>query len=264
MEATEETRAEPRPEAAPAGPSRPRGRTAALIAGAAVLGVLTGVVTGYAVQYDRPPTPLPPLSQSVPRAPEPPSAAAGDKDGPEPLSAREDRIVRTGGDLRKLLLKKPKGAQIPPGAPDGDWMTAAEYAENFEHPAGMFEGLTEETFRRAAVIDWEEGDGTFVSVRLVQFRETQNVYSAEFLDGQQWYMSEDKHAGNDGEPIPGTAAGRVYVYDRPQTEPGYLPVYTARALARRGDIVMEIFVHGQKAVSRGTIMSLAERQLERL
>ncbi|PQM19892.1 hypothetical protein Sfr7A_30225 [Streptomyces xinghaiensis] len=245
-------------------PPRPRGRTAALIAGAAALGVLTGVVIGYTVQYDRPPTPLPPLSQAVRSTPEPHSAAAGGKDGPEPLSAREDRIVRTGGDLRKLLLKKPKGAQIPSGAPDGDWMTPARYAEGYEHPAGMFEGLAQDTFRRAAAIDWERSDGAFVSIRLIQFRDTQNAYSADFLEGQQAYMSDDKFAGHDGDPIPGTGSGRVYVYDRPHTEAGYLPMYTARALARRGDIVMEIFVNSSKAVSRGTIMSLAERQLERL
>ncbi|MCC3653149.1 hypothetical protein LIX60_17115 [Streptomyces sp. S07_1.15] len=163
--------------------------------------MLTGVITGYTVQYDRPPTPLPPLSQPGPGTPE----AAGDKDGPEPLSAREDRIVRTGGDLRKLLLKKPKGAQTPPGAPDGDWMTPARYAEGFNNPAGMFEALAHDGLRRIAAVSWEKGDGALVSIRLIQFRDSQTPYSVDFLSSQQWYMSDGGFAGNDGEPIPGTA-----------------------------------------------------------
>ncbi|MEV8534780.1 hypothetical protein [Streptomyces sp. NPDC051211] len=61
---------------------RRTGRTVALIAAAAVLGVLAGTVTGYAVQLDRAPTPLPPLAQQHLPAPKP--VAADDATTPRP------------------------------------------------------------------------------------------------------------------------------------------------------------------------------------
>ncbi|MFE1256323.1 hypothetical protein [Streptomyces fungicidicus] len=91
----------------PVTPQRRRGRTAALVAVAAVLGVVAGTCAGYLVQADREPTELPPLSQPVL-----PQAKGG---APEPLSADEDRRVKTDGDLRKLLIKKPRGAK------EADW-----------------------------------------------------------------------------------------------------------------------------------------------
>ena len=53
---------EPETAAAPVR-ARRRGRTALLIAGAVVLGLVAGTCTGYLVQADREPTKLPPLSQ---------------------------------------------------------------------------------------------------------------------------------------------------------------------------------------------------------
>ncbi|MGJ3560129.1 hypothetical protein ACR6C2_22135 [Streptomyces sp. INA 01156] len=85
---------------------RPRGRTTLLIAAAAVLGVVAGTCTGYLVQAGREPTALPSLSQPV-------LTQKKQKEGqePAPLSAAQDRRVKTDGDLRKLLLKKPRGAR---------------------------------------------------------------------------------------------------------------------------------------------------------
>jgi hypothetical protein len=240
---------------------RRRGRATLLIACAAVLGVVAGTVTGYAIQYDREPTPLPPLSQPGMRQPEP----LADGKGPEPLSAAVDREVKTDGDLRKLLLPKPKDAQDLRGAPrPKSWVPLFSYAHDYEEPGSMFEDLADNGFRRVAASSWEQGNGLAVNISLVQFREETHVYSTDYLSGQQGYMPESKWAGNSGKAIPGTSDGRVYVYDKPRVEAGYLPLYTARALARRGDIVMDIWLFNSKPISGDTAMSLAKRQLERL
>jgi hypothetical protein len=42
------------------------------------------------------------------------------------------------------------------------------------------------------------------------------------------------------------------------------PDYQARALARRGNVVIEIWYGSESPIPKQTILSLAERQLERL
>ncbi|WP_442738151.1 hypothetical protein ACQUSN_12805 [Streptomyces pseudogriseolus] len=86
-----------------AGRRRRGGRTVTLIGAALVLGLVAGTCTGYLVQAGRAPTPLPPLSQPV--------LAQARGEGPAPLPAAQDRRVRTDGDLRELLLKKPRAAK---------------------------------------------------------------------------------------------------------------------------------------------------------
>lgn len=84
-------------------------------------------------------------------------------------------------------------------------------------------------------------------------------------EGQQWYLDEDDWAGNDGEPIPGSAEGRTYVFDEPHREAGYEPLYQGRAVAWRGDIVMIIeYANNAGPVDEKALKSLAKRQLERL
>ncbi|MFD1273177.1 hypothetical protein ACFQ51_19765 [Streptomyces kaempferi] len=56
----------------------------------------------------------------------------------------------------------------------------------------------------------------------------------------------------------------VYVHSKPDTHPGYLPVYGAEAQAWRGDIAMEIWIYDSKPIPKATIMDLAKRQMERL
>lgn len=247
----------PGPPAAPevTDPPRPRrrGRTALLIAGAAVLGLVAGTCAGYLVQADREPTKLPSLSQ--------PKLTQAKGEAPEPLSAARDRRVRTDGDLRKLLLKKPRGAKSADWLSGSDgWMDLAQYAGTYEEPGGAFGELISEEFRRAAVVGWEDGDTT-VEIRLIQFRQEETTAAAEATDDAK-YWSETEDA--DSWVVPGTGDGMAYVYSEPDTEPGYLPLYSAEAFAWRGDIAMEIFVHGTKPITKKTIMGLAERQMERL
>ncbi|GEC09235.1 hypothetical protein SSP24_68900 [Streptomyces spinoverrucosus] len=234
---------------------RRRGRTALLIAGAAVLGVVAGTCVGYQVQADREPVPLPPLSQPVlPQATGP---------APEPLSAAQDRRVRTDGDLRKLLLKRPAGTKEADWLPASDgWMDIAAYADTFTEPGATFSSLVSDEFRRAAVVGWEVGSSYSVEIRLVQFRHEDSLAAADSVSNlQDWAESED---GVESWNIPGTGDGMAYVHTPPDTKPGYEPMYRAEAHASRGDIAMEIWVYGDRRIPKKTIMDLAERQMERL
>ncbi|QEV15741.1 hypothetical protein CP974_13760 [Streptomyces fradiae ATCC 10745 = DSM 40063] len=226
-----------------------------LIAAAAVIGVSAGTAVGYRIQADRPPTPLPPLNQpglAYPAAPLP----KGEE--PHPLTAAEDRRVKTDGDLRKLLAPAPKGVDARDelgGLP--------VYAVTFESKARMFSALAEEEFRRVAIRHWREGDRK-THVRLVQFHPGYTNAAADHAEGQRSYMTGDGHAGNDGAVLKGTAEGRYYVYDKPNRKPGYLPLYRARAVFHRGDIMTDIWIYDSKPIPASAIRTLAERQLERL
>ncbi|MEV1020528.1 hypothetical protein [Streptomyces sp. NPDC050264] len=235
-------------------PARRRGRTTLLIACAAVLGVVAGVCTGYVVQAGRAPDPLPPLAQQN-------LSQAKGGTAVEALPAARDHRVTTDGDLRKLLVPRPAGAQKADSAQG--WMDQYGYANHYQEPDEMFVDLSDASFRRAALIAWEKGQSAG-EAHLIQFRDAEKLGSREFLSGQQSYMRLDDWAGNDGEPIPGSSMGRVYVFDHPQTKAGYLPLYQARALAARGDIVMDVWLYDTRPISKKTAMDLAKRQLERL
>lgn len=223
-----------------------------------VLGLVAGTCGGYLVQADRAPTPLPPLGQPVlPQA---------EGKEPEPLSAAQDRRVRTDGDLRKLLIRKPRSARPADWLPDDDgWMTLAQYARvstaRFYDDAGRaFRQLAMEEFRRVAVTGWYDGDHD-VEIRLVQFRQEETVMAAESAVNSQ---SQAEEAFTDSWLVPGTEDGRAYVHKEPVREPGYEAFYSAEAHAWRGDIAVEIWVSSSKPVPKRMILDLAERQMEQL
>ncbi|GAB2752951.1 hypothetical protein GCM10027072_58250 [Streptomyces bullii] len=234
---------------------RRRGRTAALIGVAAALGLVAGTCAGYLFQAEREPTELPSLSQPVlPQA---------KGEGPEPLTAAQDRRVKTDGDLRKLLLKKPRGAKDAEYLMGDDgWLDLDGYAEFYEHPDHAFGELISDEFRRAAVTGWELGSTTVVEIRLIQFRQEEGLGAAANSEGNQYWTEDEDDTDSWG--IPGTENGRAYVHNRPETTPGYLPEYTAKALAWRGDIAMEIWITDTRPIPKKKIMDLAERQMERL
>ncbi|MEW2069569.1 hypothetical protein [Streptomyces sp. NPDC007346] len=243
--------------------SRPRGRTALIIAAAALLGISGGTAVGYGVQAQRPPTPLPALAQpglGYPAKPLPADQA------PPPLPASEDRQVRTDGDLRKLLVERPKGARSPVFAVEGrdTWVPLQIYARGFTAEDDMFEALAESDLRRIAADLWDEGEHRNVVIRLIQFRSGAQLGATDHLYGQLSYMPDPEvGAGNKGYPLKGSGNGRYYVYPV-ERKPGYLPHYEARALAVRGDIMIDINIADAKPISKKDIRVLAERQLERL
>lgn len=127
----------------------------------------------------------------------------------------------------------------------------------------MFGDLSADRFRRAVISVWEKGQSR-TEVHLVQFRDADGLGSRTLLSGQQSYMTGRDWAGRDGVEIPGSGNGLLYVYAKPHTEAGYLPTYQARALAARGDIVMDLWFYDTRPISQKTAMALAKRQLERL
>lgn len=223
-----------------------------------MLGVLAGAVTGYVVQYEREPTPLPPLAQAELRAPKP--VPADGKTTARSLSA--NRWVASDGDLRELLVKKPKGAW---SEKEADWADLPDYAAGFKQPGGVLEALVDSDFRRAATVAWLERGTIYVTVTIVQFRDDKNLEAAEFAGRrQQQYMGDDG-AGNEGSAIPGSTNGRTWVFDEPHRQPGSAPYYEARAIAFRGDMLMEItYDNTTGPVPKKAFEALAERQLELL
>jgi hypothetical protein len=252
----------PEPLGPPPRPPRRRGRTSLIIAVAAVLGVLAGAGAGYQIQYLRPDTPLPSLAQSEPKQPK------GTAPSATPLSASQDTLVTYDSDLRKLLLKKPKGATdvTDTYASDG-WMDLYDYAETFKDEKYMFSELNRNAFRRLASVMWTTGSyATYQSteIRLIQFRDESKTFAADHLEDQMDYMPDSDFAGNNGSAIPGSVDGKAWVYSKPKIKAGYLPYYQARVLARQGNIVLDIWVSSSKSISMKSIQSLAKRQLERL
>ncbi|WP_330245271.1 hypothetical protein OHA33_18975 [Streptomyces sp. NBC_00562] len=244
------------------GKSRPRGRTTLLIAAAAVLGIAGGTAVGYGVQADRAPTPLPALSQ--PNLAYPAKALPADK-VPDPLPVSQDRQRKTEGDLRELLVSKPSGARRPvfPLQENG-WRSLDEYATEFKSEDYMFETLAEADIRRIAAVNWSQGQYRDVSIRLVQFRSGAELGASDHANGQLGYMPYAKDgAGNEGDPIKGSGNGRYFVY-KAVNKPGYLPVHLARAIAQRGDVMLDIHIFDTAPISKKDIRTLAERQLERL
>ncbi|MEV8207336.1 hypothetical protein AB0P40_18865 [Streptomyces sp. NPDC079189] len=249
---------------APATPGkpRPRGRTTLLIAAAAVLGIAGGTAVGYGVQADRAPTPLPALSQ--PNLAYPAKALPADK-VPDPLPVSQDRQRKTEGDLRELLVSKPSGARNArfPFSTKG-WRSLDAYVREFKSEDFMFETLAEADVRRIAAANWLQGQYRGVGIRLVQFRSGAELGASDHANDQLAYMPYAKEgAGNAGDPIKGSGNGRYFLY-KAVNKPGYLPVYQARAIAQRGDVMLDITIFDTAPISKKDIRTLAERQLERL
>lgn len=237
-------------------PRRRRGRTALLIAAALALGTLAGTATGYAIQYDRDPTPLPPLAQR--KLPAPKALAPDDATTAKTINA--NRWHKTDGDLSKLLIEAPSGAQVLATG----YEPLDSFATTFERPDSALRDFMEHC-RRIAATTWLQGD-ILVEVRLVQFRDLAGAN--DFQKGQFSYMPGKEYAGNNGVAVPGVPAdlAHVWVYSEPHQEPGYLPVRQAKAIARRGDIALEMFYTDKRgrSIAEGDVVDLAKRQLERL
>ncbi|MFE4264155.1 hypothetical protein [Streptomyces sp. NPDC056883] len=233
------------------------GRTLLLIAGAVVLGVLAGTVTGYAIQYDREPTPLAPLAQAdlaYPKALAPDATTTHQ-------TINANRWHASDGDLTKLLVEAPSGAKK-----QGSGYGSLDFlALEFKEPDNALRDFSSARTRRIASVSWTVGDATFVTVTVLQFADRGGA--DDYQQEQSGYMSDEDHAGNDGVPIPGIGSdlGRVWVDSKADEKPGYLPMRGARAVARRGDLVMDIhFANNRGKIAEGDVVDLAKRQLERL
>ncbi|MFJ2651264.1 hypothetical protein ACIO1C_31650 [Streptomyces sp. NPDC087420] len=238
-------------------PPRRRGRTTLIVGVAALLGVVAGTATGYTIQADRAPTALPPLSQQGLAYPAK-ALPAGTK--VTPLYEAEDSRVRTDGDLRKLLLRRPPGVREAPQDYIADgWSPLAFYTSVADLPSTTFGYLAGLDFRRVASTSWDQARDHMTNIDLVQFRSGPNMGAKDLFADQTAYSES---LGGMGEAIRNSVAGYYWVFEADH-EPGFLP-HHARALAQRGDVVVDINIFDSKPIAATEIRDLAERQLERL
>jgi hypothetical protein len=141
-------------------------------------------------------------------------------------------------------------------------MTLAAYAEDFKKPDQAFANELTSQFRRAAGTSWRTSDTHLVEIRLVQYRQEEDLAAADNA-GNGMYWAERDNEGHSW-AVPGTGDGMAYSDTEPYRKAGYLPLYSAEAHAWRGDIAMEIYITDTKPIAKKEIMSLAQRQMERL
>ncbi|MFE2375048.1 hypothetical protein [Streptomyces sp. NPDC059398] len=251
----------------PGRPPRRRGRTTLIVASAALLGIVGGGAIGYTIQADRPPTPLPALSQHAPAYPAKPLPEGK---GRPPLTTAEDRGLATDGDLRKQLVPRPRGARTADrqlyargGLPVDGWITPSAFASIRTDVASGFTELTEKNVRRIAADDWVQGQDREGVVRLVQYRAGSGTAAREMADGQLRYLPEGGDEGERGGSVEGSGNAR-YVVRSPASVAVDGHGYWATALGWRGDVVFIIDLFDTRPISEKDIRTLAERQLERL
>ncbi|MGW8766460.1 hypothetical protein ACWGN5_28630 [Streptomyces sp. NPDC055815] len=232
-------------------------RTVALIAVAAVIGLVGGTAVGYGIQADREPTALPPLNQPGLAYPAKPLPKGQE---PEPPAAKDDRQAKAQGDLRKLLLPKPAGARAD--GQDG-WQSLSEYVDDFTRPEDALGFQLDQEIRRIATRSWRVGEYKRVEINLVQYRSTSGNGALEHVKAQQRIAIGDGKSDSLGEPVKGSENGRYFLYPV-HRQAGYLDFYEARAFIQRGDIAITILMYDTKKIAENEIRSLAERQLGRL
>ncbi|MFJ1706717.1 hypothetical protein [Kitasatospora sp. NPDC088346] len=248
-----ETPAEAEAEAgteAEAAPAPRRIGTARLLIAAALLGPLLGAAGGYAIQAGRPPTPLPALQVGVPHYP----AATLDE---QAAAAARPKPLPVDGDLRKLLISRPEGTEPWDNYGYGDdsgWMTIGEKALSYGGADREFRSLIREGFQRDAYLAWRKGETRYL-VELIQY-DAKSSQSAVALVNEV----------TGGQPLDGgtingsyTASDKQYTYSE-STEKYYL----GEAVARRGNVAMQITVYSPSQVNGDELKALAKLQWERL
>ncbi|MET9687240.1 hypothetical protein ABZY81_02015 [Streptomyces sp. NPDC006514] len=246
------------PESDTSVPRRRVRRTAFLIAGAAALGVLAGTITGYAVQYHREPTPLPPLAQQKMAAPQPQAMS----DATTKRSINANRWHKADEELAKKLLDAPGGAKSDfSGAVPLDVFAAGYYKD----VSGGLGNLITDQIRSIASADWSESDRNFVEINLLQFHDRNQAEDLQL--GIESYMPTKEYAGNAGKEVPGVpdGFGHMWVDSKADEKPGYHPIRQGGAVVRRGDIVAVIkYTNNRGEVDENVLADLAKRQMERL
>lgn len=237
-------------------PRRRVGRTALLIAGAAALGVLAGTITGYAIQYDREPTPLPPLAQQTMAAPKPQAM----NETTTHRSINANRWHKADEDLAKKLVEVPGGTQ---NSVSGAVAPDAFSADYFVDPADGL-GPIGRHAKSIASARWSKNDRDFVEITLIRYRD--RLGADDYYSGVVQYMPEKNYAGNNGKDFAGVPGdfGHMWISELSE-KPGYHPVRQGRVLVRRGDIVMLVeWTNNRGDIDEKALVELAQRQMERL
>lgn len=234
---------------------RPRGRTAIIMTSAVVLGVLGGGAVGYDVQYNRAPTPLPSVAVAQPQYPLTHATRP-------PLSPADDDMVKTDGDLTKLLLPAPSGAT--PGGQSNSIVSSwniAQYAEQFVVPGNEFSWLADHGFRRAANANWDQGNDQYCIVNLVQFTHADEGSALQQMqalstNGPTW-------AGGSSVALQGSDNDVVFAGTKSHTA-GANTYYEGQAFGVHGDIAVEVDFQSGSPVSAQTMQGLLQKQMGRL
>ncbi|MEU3538919.1 hypothetical protein [Streptomyces paromomycinus] len=207
------------------------------------------MATGYAVQYGRPPTPLPPLAAGVSAQP---AQATGD------AAPRRVAAPWSDGDLDLLLAPRPEDAR--PQMSGNPRLRLDRFAAGYTEPAEVFKGLAKGGFQRAVHDIWCLGSLT-VRTDLVQFRDMWDAGAARYVeDGQGFDVTQRAHKVK----LAGTPTGALFVEAEAREFPDSVPLYTARALARRGTVVMDMAFQDTKPLDEAALRRLAQRQLDQL
>ncbi|MFJ9692547.1 hypothetical protein [Kitasatospora sp. NPDC101183] len=228
------------PELPPRPPRRPR--PVLLSVYGLALGVLAGAGVGYAVQAQRPPTPLPPLQVARPAYPQ-------QRVDADAFAASQPKPPAVEGDLTKLLVAPPAGSTPWGDLPDQPaWASAGEVAQHHGDAAEQFKLLLGLGFRRAAEVDWIKDD--------IRYRVQLTQYTPEH---------SDVAVAGPGKPFAPDVEGSFRVFDEPEhwaesTE----QYYYGRAGAKRGALAMEIEVFSPRPVDPEGLKALAKQQWERL
>ena len=214
-------------------------RTGLLFSSAVVLGLAGGTVGGFLIQRARPATPLPPYQRTLAQAVTPGVA--------DPRDAKTDDGAKLDGDLRKLLLERPAGAHDVPDRPAQDWLTIGTIAEYYQSPDGEFAALNAQHFRRAAIAQWIQADGTRVEIELVQFRST---------DG-----ADDHFGPHYRSSVAGTDSGYVGVSSDEYGDGEHM----AYGVVRHGNVVEQVYMYRKgSAPSTDEVMKITKDQADRL
>ncbi|MFE9428759.1 hypothetical protein ACFYNO_38095 [Kitasatospora sp. NPDC006697] len=225
-------------------------RTVLLLVAALVLGPAIGGGIGYRIQASRPAEALPPL---VPTAL--PAYPVGALD---PKAVTTPKPLPIDGDLRKLLLPKPDGAQDWDDfnyAVSGDWETVGQIARQRSRSADNFEQLLGAGFRRAAIAAWQQ-DGVKYKVELIQ-------YASDSADSAETMAQSATASGYT--TLPDGLEGGCRAPDQQDNYADETTkYYPGIAITRRGDVVVRVQAFGDHRVDLTTICGLVKKQWERL
>jgi hypothetical protein len=215
-----------------------------------VVGLVVGVGSGYAVQSERPPTPLPPLAVAQPKYP-PGALFTGQL--PVPLPIADDDATITNGDLTQVLLPTPIGATAIPGL-DHVWQTLAEQAAYCTNQATCFTNDLADGIARIAETGWSLSDGTMEQITITQYFPGSSGKAAAD------YNTDGTADGNMSlTPPPGTDA-IGYTYSNPDSGGS-----TDYMVALHGDLLIEFLVWSvSEDPDPSVINGLVSQQLARL
>ena len=226
--------------------------TPALYSLLAVLGLIVGAGAGYAVQYERKPTPLPALAVAQPVYP-PSAPYTGEQ--PSPLPTGQDDASVADGNLVGLLVPTPGGATAIPGS-DHTWLTLADLASNCVNQSACLSNELSEGVSRAAQTAWSVGGSELVQITITE-------YSPGFSDKAAADFTQDQSGGDGTDSLSAPTGSGAQGYSYPNPDDTGTTDYM---VALHGNLLVEFLVWTTSAPAPDPsyIDGLVTQQLARL